>query len=180
MFGITFMNEKGSQTPERCRIGKVKPMKKTLLAIAAVSLAIPAAPAIAQGGPPPWAPAHGHRDNDRHDRYDRDRHEVRYDRDDRRDRRYRDQRRHRVYDDRGRYYEPRRVTRNDRVWQGRDGRYYCERDNGTTGLIIGAAGGALVGRTIDTRGDRTVGTLLGAALGAVLGREIDRGSARCR
>ncbi len=93
--------------------------------------------------------------------------------------------RHRDYDDRiydrdGRYYEPRRVSRNDRVWRGNDGRYYCKRDNGTTGLIIGAAGGALIGRTVDTRGDRTVGTLLGGALGAVLGREIDRGTARCR
>ncbi len=105
-----------------------------------------------------------------------------------RDKRYKRGRghdRHRDYDDRiydrdGRYYEPRRVSRNDRVWQGNDGRYYCKRDNGTTGLIIGAAGGALLGRTIDTRGDRTVGTLLGGALGAVLGREIDRGSARCR
>lgn len=151
-------------------------MKKTLLAIAAASLAIPAAPAVAQAGPPAWAPAHGYRDSDRYDRY-----EVRYDRDDRRERRrYRDQRRYRVYDDSGRYYEPRRVRRGDRVWQGRDGRYYCERENGTTGLIIGAAGGALLGRTIDTDGDRTVGTLLGGVLGGLLGREIDRGEARCR
>ena len=153
-------------------------MKKTLLAIAAASLAIPAAPAMASDGPPSWAPAHGYRDKDRHDRYDR--YDVRYDRDDRRDRRRYRERRHRDYDDRGRYYEPRQVRRGDRVWQGRDGRYYCERENGTTGLIIGAAGGALLGRTIDTRGDRTVGTLLGGALGAVLGREIDRGGARCR
>ncbi|KWV93256.1 glycine zipper 2TM domain-containing protein [Erythrobacter sp. YT30] len=95
---------------------------------------------------------------------------------------YRDRRRYKRdrYDRYGRYYEPRRIRRGDRVWRGRDGRYYCKRDNGTTGLIIGAAGGALVGRAIDTRGDRTVGTLLGGALGAVLGREIDRGGARCR
>ena len=150
-------------------------MKKLLLPLAAATaLAIPSAPAMAQGGPPPWAPAHGYRDNDRgYDRYD-----SRYDRQDRR--RYRDERRAARYDRYGRYVEPRRVGRNDRVWQGRDGRYYCQRENGTTGLIIGAAGGALVGRMIDTRGDRTVGTLLGAALGGVLGREIDRGSARCR
>lgn len=158
-------------------------MKKTLLALAAATtLAIPAAPAMAQGGPPSWAPAHGYRDNDRgydrgYGRYDPcDRYERR------RDRRAcrRDERRHRVYDDRGRYYEPRRVRRGDRVWQGRDGRYYCERDNGTTGLIIGAAGGALIGREIDGGRDRTVGTILGAALGGLLGREIDRGNARCR
>ena len=41
------------------------------------------------------------------------------------------------YDDRGRYYEPRRVS-------------------------------------------RTVGTLLGAAGGALLGREVDRGGMKCR
>ncbi|WP_298467240.1 glycine zipper 2TM domain-containing protein [uncultured Erythrobacter sp.] len=98
---------------------------------------------------------------------------------------YRDRRRYRGdrygrYDRHGRYREPRKIRRGDRVWRGRDGRYYCKRGNGTTGLIIGAAGGALLGRAIDTRGDRTVGTLLGGALGAVLGREIDRGSARCR
>ena len=107
---------------------------------------------------------------DRYDRYDR-----RYDR---RDRRY--DRRDRRYDRHGRYYEPRRIGHRDRIWRGRDGNYYCERDNGTTGLVIGAGVGALLGRTIDTRGDRTVGTLLGGALGAVLGREIDRGELRCR
>lgn len=96
------------------------------------------------------------------------------------DRRYRRDRRYREYDRYGRYREPRRISRRDRIWRGRDGRYYCERDNGTTGLIIGAGVGALLGRTIDTRGDRTVGTLLGGALGAVLGREIDRGELRCR
>lgn len=87
---------------------------------------------------------------------------------------------HGVYDSQGRYYEPRRLSRNDRVWRGRDGRYYCKRGNGTTGLIVGAAAGALLGRAIDTRGDRTIGTLLGAAGGGVLGREVDRGGMKCR
>jgi uncharacterized protein YcfJ len=59
-------------------------------------------------------------------------------------------------------------------WRGKDGRLYCRRTDGTTGLIIGGVGGALLGRTIDTRGDRTLGTLGGAAAGALLGREIDR------
>ncbi|MEJ7934779.1 glycine zipper 2TM domain-containing protein [Sphingobium sp. AN558] len=66
-------------------------------------------------------------------------------------------------------------------WRGNDGRTYCRRSNGTTGLIIGGVGGALAGRAIDTRGDRATGTILGAAGGALLGREIDRGgSRRCR
>ena len=119
--------------------------------------------------PPRHAKAYGRRAKDRDRYYDRrDRYDDRYDS------------RYRTYDRYGRYVEPRRVTRRDRVWQGDDGRYYCKRDNGTTGLIIGAAGGALLGREIDRRGDRTLGTVLGGAIGALLGREIDRGTARCR
>jgi hypothetical protein len=66
------------------------------------------------------------------------------------------------------------------TWRGRDGRRYCRRSNGTTGLIVGGAGGALLGRAIDTRGERTTGTILGAAAGALLGREVQRGRSRCR
>ena len=124
-------------------------MRKTILAIAAAALTLPAAPAFAD--PPPWAPAHGKRAKDRA-----------------------------IYDSYGRYYEPRRISRGDRVWRGDDGRYYCKRDNGTTGLIIGAAGGALLGRAIDGGRNRATGTIVGAAAGALLGREIDRGEARCR
>ncbi|SEJ63717.1 Glycine zipper 2TM domain-containing protein [Sphingobium sp. AP50] len=58
-------------------------------------------------------------------------------------------------------------------WRGRDGRTYCRKSNGTTGLIVGGVGGALVGRAIDTRGDRATGTILGAAGGALLGKSID-------
>src|SRR5687767_11138766 len=123
-------------------------MRKTLLALAAAALTVPAAPAIAD--PPPWAPAHGKRAKDaRYDRY-------------------------------GRYAQPVVLTRNDRVWRGDDGRYYCRRDNGTTGLIVGAAAGALLGRAIDGGRERTLGTILGAAGGALIGREIDRGELRCR
>ena len=61
-----------------------------------------------------------------------------------------------------------------RYWQGDDGRYYCKKSNGTTGLIVGAAAGALVGREIDKQGNRTTGTILGAAAGALLGREVSR------
>jgi uncharacterized protein YcfJ len=87
---------------------------------------------------------------------------------------------HGVYDSRGRYAEPRRISRSDRIWRGDDGRYYCKRDNGTTGLVIGAAAGALLGRELDGGRDRTVGTILGAAAGGLLGREIDRGDLKCR
>lgn len=84
------------------------------------------------------------------------------------------------YDRYGRYVNPRRISRNDRVWRGRNGNYYCKRDNGTTGAVIGAGVGALAGRTVDTRGDRTLGTLLGAVAGGLLGRELTRGNLKCR
>lgn len=67
-----------------------------------------------------------------------------------------------------------------RYWRGADGRNYCKRPNGTTGLIVGGAVGALAGRAIDTRGERATGTILGAAAGALLGREVQRSQARCR
>lgn len=67
-----------------------------------------------------------------------------------------------------------------RTWRGKDGRVYCRRPNGTTGLIVGGAVGALAGRAIDGGRNRTLGTIAGAAGGALLGREIQRGSARQR
>jgi hypothetical protein len=67
----------------------------------------------------------------------------------------------------------------DREWRGKDGRLYCRKSNGTVGLVVGAAGGALLGRAVDTRGERTTGTILGAAGGALLGRELIR-KRRCR
>jgi Glycine zipper 2TM domain len=66
-----------------------------------------------------------------------------------------------------------------REWQGADGRTYCRKSNGTVGIIVGGAGGALLGRAVDTRGERATGTILGAAAGALVGREIDR-NRRCR
>ncbi len=68
-----------------------------------------------------------------------------------------------------------------RTWHDSQGRLRCKRSNGTTGLIVGAAGGALIGRAIDTRGERTTGTVLGAAAGALLGRQVERSRrVRCR
>lgn len=67
-----------------------------------------------------------------------------------------------------------------RSWRGKDGKTYCRRKNGTTGLVIGAAVGGVAGHEIAGRGDKTVGTIIGAAGGALLGREIDKGKRRCR
>ena len=67
-----------------------------------------------------------------------------------------------------------------REWRGRDGRLHCRRSDGTTGAVIGAVGGALVGRTIDTHGERGTGTILGAIAGGLAGRQIDRDNSRRR
>lgn len=66
------------------------------------------------------------------------------------------------------------------TWRGSDGRYYCRKPNGTTGLIVGGAAGAVLGNQIAGRGDKTVGTIIGGAIGALAGREIERGISRRR
>lgn len=91
---------------------------------------------------------------------------------------YRDWSRDRRYDYRRGYGNSYRENR--RTWRGNNGRYSCRRGSGTTGLVLGGAAGALLGRGIDGGRDRTLGTVLGAAGGALLGREVDRGGSRCR
>ena len=73
----------------------------------------------------------------------------------------------------------RRLSRNDRVYRGQDGRYYCRRSDGSTGLVVGAIAGGILGNLIAPGGSETLGTILGAGAGALAGREIDR-DARCR
>ncbi len=71
-------------------------------------------------------------------------------------------------------------TYRGRVWRDSRGRLRCKRPNGTVGLIVGGAGGALVGRAVDGGRNRTTGTILGAAAGALVGREVARSSSRRR
>lgn len=85
----------------------------------------------------------------------------------------------RYYRDDPRYRE-RRLSRNERVYRGQNGQYYCRRNDGTTGLIVGGVGGAVLGGVIAPGGSSTLGALLGAAGGALAGRAIDKDGARCR
>ena len=58
---------------------------------------------------------------------------------------------------------------------------YCRRSSGTTGLVAGGVGGALVGRSV--LGHGVLGTVGGAVGGALAGRAIDRSITaprRCR
>ena len=73
------------------------------------------------------------------------------------------------------------MTAEYEVYRGSDGRYYCRRTDGTTGLVVGAGAGALLGRAIDGGRSRAVGTIFGGVLGALLGREVERNAdLRCR
>lgn len=62
----------------------------------------------------------------------------------------------------------------------RGDRYNCRR-SGTTGTIIGAIAGGLLGReVVGRRGDRTAGAIVGGGIGALAGRAIEKGDNRCR
>ena len=132
---------------------------------------------------------------DRRDRYERERErreERRERREERRERR--DDRREAYQDgyregywDAARYYRrddrryrPYRMTRRDRIYRGSDNRYYCRRDDGTTGLIVGGVAGAVLGNVIAPGGSKVLGTIIGTGAGALLGRAIDDGDIQCR
>ena len=146
----------------------------TVAVLLASFVGLPTAPVTAQS-------------RDRRDR-DEDRWDRREDRWDRREDRREDRYDTRVGDwDAARYYKrddrryrPRRLGRNDRIYRGSDNRYYCERDDGTTGLIIGGMAGGVLGHVIAPGGSKTLGTILGAGAGALVGRAIDDGDVVCR
>jgi hypothetical protein len=76
-------------------------------------------------------------------------------------------------------YREYRLSANDRVYRGQDGRYYCRRSDGTTGLIVGGIAGGVLGNIIAPGGSKTLGTIIGAAGGAALGTAVDQGEVRC-
>ncbi len=75
-------------------------------------------------------------------------------------------------------YQERVLAADERVYRGRDGRYYCKRNDGTTGLIVGGIAGATLGNVIDGGHSRAAGTILGAIIGATAGSAIDRSNSR--
>lgn len=80
----------------------------------------------------------------------------------------------------GASYAERKLTRNDRIYRGQDGRYYCRRSDGTTGLIVGAIAGGLLGNTLAKGDSKLLATIIGAAAGAAIGKAVDSGEVECR
>ena len=75
----------------------------------------------------------------------------------------------------------RHLSREERIYRGHDGRYYCRHSDGSTGLIVGAIAGGALGNAIAPGGSVLLGTVMGAVAGGVAGQAIDQGGeARCR
>lgn len=92
---------------------------------------------------------------------------------------------HRVQYERGYDYDGGQYRRSyngysdGRYYRGNQRRYYqdCRRSSGTTGLIAGGAGGAVLGSVL---GGGTLGTVLGAVGGGLLGKSLDQNHDRAQ
>jgi Ni/Co efflux regulator RcnB len=97
------------------------------------------------------------------------------------------------YNQSQRHYDPRYEQRRRYAQQYQSNGYYGERNygndyygqqsrrcsKGSTGTILGAIAGGLIGNGVAGRGDRTLGAVLGGGAGALAGRAIDRNGNRC-
>jgi len=80
-------------------------------------------------------------------------------------------------------YRERNLSYSDRVYRGRDGRYYCRRSDGSTGLIVGGLAGGALGAIIAEGDSKPLGVIIGAIGGAAVGAAVDSGGrsdVRCR
>jgi len=144
-------------------------MRKMLSAAMIAAVLLPALPVAAD--PPPWAPAHGRRAKEA----ERDYRERREDRDEDHDR----DRGYYTYRDDHRHHARRVVRYEEVVYRGDDGRYYCHRSDGTTGLIVGAVAGGLIGNQLARGKSATLGTILGAGAGALIGQAVEKDRVYC-
>ncbi|MBA16186.1 MAG: hypothetical protein CMN73_07500 [Sphingomonas sp.] len=78
-----------------------------------------------------------------------------------------------------RVYDQRAMSDNVTIYRDAQGRYYCRREDGTTGTLVGAAAGGVLGNLIAPGGSKTIGTILGALAGGAAGRTIDRADLAC-
>ena len=72
------------------------------------------------------------------------------------------------------------LSQDERVYHGRDGRYYCRRSDGTTGLIVGGIAGGVLGSVIADGDSKPLGAILGAIVGGAAGAAVDSNRVTCR
>ena len=83
-------------------------------------------------------------------------------------------------------YRERQMQSQDRVYRGRDNRYYCRRSDGSTGLIVGGLAGGTLGAIIAPGDSGVLGAIIGGIGGAAIGQSVDRNNqhsgngVRCR
>ena len=75
-------------------------------------------------------------------------------------------------------YRERQLQSNDRVYRGRDNRYYCRRSDGSTGLIVGGLAGGTLGAVIAPGDSGVLGAIIGGIGGAAIGQSVDRNNQR--
>ena len=82
----------------------------------------------------------------------------------------------------GAQYRPRLLAADERVYRGRDGRYYCRHADGTTGRIVGAVDDDALGNAMDSGHSRTTRTLIAGYIARIQGQAYDRHNheIRCR
>lgn len=76
------------------------------------------------------------------------------------------------------YRQP--AYRGGNYWVGHNGRIHCRRNDGSTGVIVGAVAGGTLGNILAQNGDKRLGSIIGGTLGAILGKELDKGNGVCR
>ena len=77
-------------------------------------------------------------------------------------------------------YRERQMGMNERIYRGSDNRYYCRRNDGSTGLIVGAIAGGVLGNMIAPGDSQVLGTIIGAGAGAAIGSAVSQRDVRCR
>ena len=68
---------------------------------------------------------------------------------------------------------------NDRVYHGGDGAYYCQRADGTLGLVVMAGGGALPPALVGTGRSDKLGSVVARPGGGAIREAIERHALRC-
>jgi hypothetical protein len=78
------------------------------------------------------------------------------------------------------YYRDARYDAYNNGYRYNDHADYRCHSSGTTGTIVGAIAGGLLGNSVVGRhGDKTAGTLIGGTVGALTGRAIDKSDDHC-